>query len=272
MSDTVPSIIGGIPIRMRSIQVNIDKPNFTINPTSCDPLSVDSQGIGDQGTVADFSSYFHADNCATMAFKPRMTFRQVGNRKSTRRSANPKLKIDLRTRPGDANIRSVSVTLPNAFEIDQRHLGNICSERELAEKECAGRSPIGEATATTPLLDQPLSGPVYAVSGSGGLPRLAFILNGQVNLVPRADTSTVKGKLRTTVPVVPDAPIGHFALTIFGGKGGYLVNTRNLCGHATVVGVSFKGQNGRSSSQRIKAKRACGRTAHSKSRVHHRHR
>ncbi len=37
-SDTVPSIIGGIPIRMRSIQVNIDKPNFTINPTNCSPL------------------------------------------------------------------------------------------------------------------------------------------------------------------------------------------------------------------------------------------
>ena len=29
------AIIGGIPIRMRSIQVNIDKPNFTINPTNC---------------------------------------------------------------------------------------------------------------------------------------------------------------------------------------------------------------------------------------------
>ncbi len=65
VSDTVPSIIGGVPIRMRSIQVNIDKPNFTINPTNCAPFSVDSQGIGDQGTVTDFSSYFHAVNCCT---------------------------------------------------------------------------------------------------------------------------------------------------------------------------------------------------------------
>ena len=39
VSDTVPSIIGGIPIRMRSIQVNIDKPNFMINPTNCAPNS-----------------------------------------------------------------------------------------------------------------------------------------------------------------------------------------------------------------------------------------
>src|SRR4029077_19726106 len=37
-SETVPSIIGGIPIRMRSIQVNIDKPSFMINPTNCSPF------------------------------------------------------------------------------------------------------------------------------------------------------------------------------------------------------------------------------------------
>ena len=87
-----------------------------------------------------------------------MKIRQIG-RKSTRRSKNPKIRFDLRTRPGDANIKSVAVTLSNAFEIDQRHLGNICSEKELEEKQCAGRTPIGHATTTTPLLDQPLAGP-----------------------------------------------------------------------------------------------------------------
>ena len=211
VSDTVPQIIGGVPIRMRSIQVNIDKPNFTINPTNCSPFTVDSQGIGDQGTVADFSSYFHAVNCATLRFKPKMTIRQLGGRKSTRRANNPRLQFDLTTRPGDANIKSLSVTLSNAFEIDQRHLGNICSEKELAAKQCAGRPPIGKATTTTPLLDQPLTGPVYAVSGSGGLPRLAFILNGQVNLVPRADTDDGQGRApadhRPGRPRRPDRPL-----------------------------------------------------------------
>jgi hypothetical protein len=258
-SDTVPSIIGGIPIRMRLIQVNIDKPNFTINPTSCDPFSVNSQGIGDQGTVTDFSSYFHAVNCASLGFKPNLTMRQVGGRKGTHRAANPRLKLDLRTRPGDANVRSISVTLSKAFEIDQRHLGNICSEKELAATECAGRTPIGMASTTTPLLDQPLSGPVYAVSGSGGLPRLAFILNGQVKLVPRADTVTVKGRLQTTVPVVPDAPIGHFQMIVFGGKTGYLVNTRDICTNVPVTKVAYTGQNGRTLSQSIKVKAACGK-------------
>jgi hypothetical protein len=258
VSDTVPSIIGGIPIRMRSIQVNIDKSSFMINPTSCAPSSIASQGIGDQGTVADFSSYFQAVNCGNLAFKPSMTIRQVGGRKGTRRADNPTLQLDLNTRSGDTNIKSVAVTLPTAFEIDQEHLGNICSEKELATTQCAGRQQIGEATTKTPLLDAPLKGPVYAVSGSGGLPRLAFILDGQVDLMPRADTVTIKGgRLQTTVPVVPDAPVGHFRLTVFGGKHGYLANTRNLCVHNPVVRVGFTGQNGRTSSQPIQVQTGC---------------
>jgi hypothetical protein len=260
-SDTVPSIIGGIPIRMRTIQVNINRPHFTINPTNCSPFTVDSQGIGDQGTVADFSSYFQVVNCTRLPFKPSVKMKQTGGKKGTRRTVNPGLQLDMRTRQGDANIKSVSVTLPSAFEIDQRHLGNICSEKELAERECAGRTPIGKAATTTPLLDQPLTGPVYAVSGSGGLPRLAFILNGQVDLVPRAETTTVKGgRLKTTAPVVPDAPIGHFALTVFGGKKGYLVNTRDLCVNKPVVRVGFTGQNGKTENQKVTVKTACSKS------------
>ncbi len=168
-----------------------------------------------------------------------------------------------RPAPGDANIKSLSVTLPKAFAIDQRHLGNICSEKELAADQCAGRQPIGKATTTTPLLDQPLSGPVYAVSGSGGLPHLAFILNGQVTLVPGAESTSVKGgQLKTTVPVVPDAPIGHFRLTVFGGKTGYLINTRSLCARPAVDHESTTApRTARTLTQKVKVKAACGAKA-----------
>ena len=75
VSDAVPQIIGGIPLRLRSIRVSIDRPNFMINPTSCVTVAIASQGIGDQGTVADFSSFFHVDNCWTLPFSPKMTVR-----------------------------------------------------------------------------------------------------------------------------------------------------------------------------------------------------
>jgi hypothetical protein len=259
VSDTLPLIIGGIPLRMRTIKVNIDRPNFMINPTNCADSSIASQGIGDQGSITDFSSYFHTVNCADLPFRPKMTVTEVGGKKSTGRSANPRMLFDLRTRSGDANIKTMTVTLPPAFAIDQRHLGNICSEAELAADSCAGRTPIGSASTATPLLDRPLEGKVYAVSGSGGLPKLAFVLNGQVNIVPRAETTTIStkagaGKLSTTVPVVPDAPIGHFRLTVFGGKSGYLVNTRDICAQIPVAQLTYTAQSGKKSSEAVKVR------------------
>ena len=84
-----------------------------------------------------------------------------------------------------------------------------------------------------PLLEKPLEGLAYAVSGYGGsgnvLPHVAFILGGQVTLIPQAESTSIKnGHLRTVVPVVPDAPIGHFRFTLFGGSQGYLFNTRSF--------------------------------------------
>jgi hypothetical protein len=259
-SDRVPSIIGGVPIRMRSIQVSIDRPSFMINPTNCNPFSVGSQGIGDQGTVADFSSYFQAVNCKLLAFKPRMTIKQLGSRKATGRSKNPSLRFDLRTRNRDANIKQVAVTLPKAFAIDQRHLGNICSRTQLANELCKGRQAIGNVRVDTPLLDDPLTGPAYAVSGFGKLPHVAFILNGQVTIIPQAESSSVNnGHLKTVVPIVPDAPIGHFRLTLFGGKRGYLVNTRNLCASSAVTKVAYTAQSGKTLTQKVRTKTPCKR-------------
>jgi hypothetical protein len=259
-SETMPQIIGGIPIRMRSIQVNIDRPNFTINPTNCHPFTVDSQGIGDQGTVTDFSSYFHAVNCRSLGFKPRMTIRRLGSRKHVRRNKNPRLRFDLWTRAGDANLSRISVTLPRAFAIDQRHLGNLCSRSQLEEELCRGRQPIGNAWVKTPLLDEPLSGPAYAVSGFGNLPRVTFILDGQVTLIPQGKSSSVRnGHLKTVVPVIPDAPVGHFRLDLYGGKRGYLINTRNLCSSPAVAEISYLSHSDRKRTQRVRTTTGCGK-------------
>ncbi len=270
-SETVPEIIGGIPLRLRSIQVNIDKPNFMINPTNCSPFWVGSEGIGDQGTAVAFSSPFIAVNCSTLPFSPSMSITQLGGRKATARSKDPSLAIELNTRPGDANIKSLAVTLPKAFEIDQRHLGNICDRAELASDQCAGKQAIGEATTVTPLLEAPLKGPVYAVSGFGVLPHLAFILGGQVTLMPEAESSSVQnGRLRTVVPVIPDAPIGNFRFTLFGGKQGYISNTQSLCSEPTTSTIEFSAQNGKTMTQQVKTKTVCKARKSRQARRHHR--
>ena len=110
----------------------------------------------------------------------------------------------------------------------------------------------------TPLLDAPLTGPAYAVSGFGQLPHVAFILAGQVTVTPEAESSSVNGgHLRTVVPIIPDVPIGHFRLNLFGGKQGYLINTRSLCSSASKVRVEYSAENGADLSKSIGLKTAC---------------
>lgn len=269
-SEAVPEIIGGVPLRIRSIAVDINRPKFMINPTNCSEFRTVSEGVGDQDTAVSFASPFIAVNCQTLPFKPKMSVTQLGGRKATRRSADPSLRFDLNTRPGDANVKSIAVTLPKTFEIDQRHLSNLCSKAELESKLCAGRQPIGTVRTETPLLEDPLVGPAYAVSGYGGLPHVVFVLAGQVTLLPQGESKTIHGgNLRTEVPLVPDAPIGHFRLTLFGGKHGYISNTRSLCASAAVTLVEYQAQNGKSTRQRVPTKAAC--PARSKKKRHKRH-
>jgi len=256
-SETVPEIIGGIPIRMREIEVNINKPNFMINPTNCSEFHTVSEGIGDQGTAVAFSSPFIAVNCATLPFSPKLTITQLGGRKATKQGHEPSLRFDLNTTPGDANVKSVAVTLPKAFEIDQEHLGNICDRTELAKDQCKGKTPIGTVIDETPLLEKPLAGPAYAVSGYGGLPHVVFILGGQVTVMPQGESTEIAAGLKTVIPTVPDVPIGHFALTLYGGSTGYLANTRSLCSSPAVSKVEIEGQNGSSVSENVAAKTAC---------------
>ena len=220
--------------------------------------------------MTDFSSYFQAVNCRRLGFKPKMTVRQLGGRKKTRARPEPApCSSTCGPAHGDANIKSVSVTLSNAFEIDQRHLGNICSEKELAEKQMRRSHPDRQGQDEDAAARPAALGPVYAVSGSGGLPRLAFILDGQVKLVPRADTGHRQGRpAADRRPVIPDAPIGHFRLNIFGGKRGYLVNTRDICKQRPAVVIDFTGQNGKTRSQKIRVKTACGKRSKARHKRH----
>jgi hypothetical protein len=169
-------------------------------------------------------------------------------------------------------VKRLAVILPKAFAIDQRHLGNICSRSELAAKRCQGRQAIGTVRVDTPQLDQPLTGPAYAVSGFGKLPHIIFILDGQVTLLPEGESTSVKqGHLKTVVPVIPDAQIGHFQLNLLGGRQGYITNTHSLCASkAAVTKVVYSAHNGRRYVQRVKTKTGCGKVKRGKRRSHHR--
>ena len=94
---------------------------------------------------------------------------------------------------------------------------------------CPPGSIYGHATAITPLLDEPLEGPVYLRSSSHNLPDLVVALHGLVDIDLAGRIDSVKGGIRNTFEAVPDAPVSKFVLEMQGGKKGLIVNSTNLC-------------------------------------------
>jgi len=195
------------------------------------------------------------DDAAAEAFEPRVSIEAIGG---TARTAKPELAIRVATRPGDANIRSAAITLPAAVLADQAALGNLCSESELEDDRCAGRQRMGTARAVSPAYGAPLTGPVYAVSGSGGLPRPAYVLSGGgAELLLRGDINVVGQRIQATVEDVPEIPLDAFRLTLDGGKPGYLVLSRDICASPAVADVALTSQEGESVERRVPIEAEC---------------
>jgi hypothetical protein len=241
-SDPLPQILEGVAISYRTIDVDVNRPRFTINPTSCRPMKVDAKVTSSEGAVASPTDRFQVGGCSDLGFKPGLGLRLFGR---TSRAGHPRLRAVLRTHPGDANIARASVALPRSEFLDQGHIGTVCTRVQFAAGGCPPRSIYGRARAFSPLLDQPLEGPVYLRSSNHELPDLVAALHGQVDvdLVGRIDS--VNGGIRTRFEAVPDAPVTKFTLTMQGGDRGLLQNSRNLCASPSVAAVAFTAQNGK---------------------------
>lgn len=261
-SDPIPTILHGITIDLREIHLSLDRPNFTAAPTNCEPMAVAAHVTGEEGGSADLSNRFQVGNCAALGFKPKLGLRLFGG---TRRGSHPRLVANLTANAGDANIAGASVALPHSEFLDQAHIRTICTRVQFAADACPQGAIYGQAEATTPLLDNPLSGPVYLRSSDNPLPDLVASLRGpdsqpiEVVLAGRIDS--VNGGIRTSFEAVPDQPVSTFTLKMQGGKKGLLVNSRNICTSVSKATVKFTAQNGRRASSRPVLKNACKKKA-----------
>jgi hypothetical protein len=263
-SDPLPQILEGIPLRTRSIRIDLDRPGFALNPTNCDPFTVDSTVTGDENGVAHPSTHFQAANCAGMAFAPKLSIRLRG---STKRRAHPAIRAVLQTSPDEANLKRVTVVMPKNELLDQSRLGNVCTNAQFAADACPADSVYGTATAFTPLLDQPLTGNVYLRPGKHRLPDLVADLEGQIDieLAGRID-SAKSGGLRTRFETIPDAPVTKFVLDMEGGKQGLLQNEKNLCKVNKMAKQRLVGQNGATITRNRRLQTSCGSKASRKKR------
>ena len=275
-ADPIPHILKGIPLDVRSIDVALDKPDFSRTGTSCDPFAVNGQLISTLGQGAALESRYQLGNCANLAFKPLLGLRLKG---ATKRAKNPKLIATLAAKDGEANIASTAVTLPRSAFLDQSHIRTVCTRVQFAAgagngAECPAGSIYGQAWARSPLLDYTLTGNAYLRSSNHKLPDLVLAFNGPayqpIAIELSGRTDSVKGALRNTFEAVPDAPVSFFRLVLFGGKRGLVQNSRDTCAHTYRANVVFGAQNGDSLTRHPKVKAQCRKAHHKKHKRHHR--
>jgi hypothetical protein len=245
VSDPLPTILDGIPLDIRSVALRMDRPDFTLNPTSCDPMAITGTATSSLGQAAALSSRFQVGGCSALPFRPKLALRLKGK---VRRTAHPTLIANLTARPGEANVAMAQVKLPQSVFLDQGNIKTVCTRVQWSADTCPAGSVYGRAEATTPLLGYPLSGSVYLRSSSHKLPDLVVKLLGPASQPIEIDldgkTDSVKGALRNTFEAVPDAPVSSFRLELFGGKRGLVEMSSGFCGSREAE-VNLTGQNGK---------------------------
>ena len=247
VSDPFPQFVGstGIPTDVRRVDVTLDRPGFMFNPTNCDPFAVSGLLTSVQGVQASVSSRFQAANCATLPFHPSF---KVSTQAKTSKANGASLKVNVAfahsgpqssSQSGEANIHKVEVALPSVLPSRLTTLQKACTEKQFDVNPagCPAASNVGTATASTPVLAHPLSGPAYLVSHGGqAFPDLVLVLQGEgIVLHVTGHTQIRKGVTYSRFETVPDAPISSFELKLPEGPYSALAATTPLCGRTVTT-------------------------------------
>jgi uncharacterized repeat protein (TIGR01451 family) len=246
VSDPFPQILQGIPVDVRSVAVRASRPNFTLNPTSCEPKSFTGSLTSILGSVAPLSDTFQVGGCASLPYKPKLTARLFG---PIHRGGHPRFRSVFTARPGDANTGRIVFALPSSEFIDQGHFRTICTRVQFAANQCPAGSIYGHVKATSPLVDYPVEGPIYLRSSSHELPDVVAALRGPANQPIAVDldgrVDSVNGGIRTTFETVPDLPVTKAIVTLQGAKKGLFQNSTNICKGVHRASAKLSAQSGK---------------------------
>lgn len=265
-TDPLPRIVAGVPIRFKTIGLDIDRRNLLRNPTSCEPTRVEASIQAAEGGVATATTPFALRGCNRLGFKPHFAMALTGP-SELHAQGRPGLSISVRTGRGDTNLRDVSIALPRLLKFSSAQLREICSRRDASSGSCGPRAQVGTAQATTPLLNQKLRGSIFIVQPKGdGLPDLQIGLAAAgVELDLMSKSYRKNGRFVTKMTGLPDLPLSTVTMHLPPGRGSILSLRAGLCRNGKPrpldAPIGASGQNGayRQSSLSMTSEARCGR-------------
>jgi hypothetical protein len=246
----IPHILDGIPLEIKRINVTIDRPGFTFNPTNCTPMTIaGSLTSAEGGSATGLSVPFALTNCANLTFAPKITaLTSAKTSKADGASLSVKLSYPATAQGTQANIAKVKVDLPKQLPSELKTLQKACPAAifEANPAGCHPESIVGEATVSTPVLPVPLTGPAYFVSHGGqAFPSLTMVLQGYGITIDLVGSTLIRnGVTSTTFQSVPDVPFSTFQLTLPEGTYSALAANGDLCEPKLTMPTAFVAQNG----------------------------
>ncbi|HEY5344388.1 MAG TPA: hypothetical protein VIJ66_12125 [Solirubrobacteraceae bacterium] len=239
----LPQILDGVPLRLKRITVDIDRPGFMFNPTNCAAQQITAVLSGSGNAKATVSTPFAAAGCASLAFKPQFAVSTSGKTsKAAGASLDAKLSYPAGSVGSEANIAWVKVDLPKQLPSRLTTLQKACTAAQFEANPagCPTASIVGTVRASTPLLPVGLTGPVYFVSHGGeAFPSLIVVLQGDGVRVDLTGSTFIShaGITSSTFKTVPDVPVSTFEIYLPEGRYSALAANGNLCAPTRTVTV-----------------------------------
>ncbi len=246
----LPAIFEGIPLRLRGIDVAVNRPSFLFNPTNCGALSTDTTLTSTFNATQGLSSPFSVTGCNTLPFKPAFSAAaSASTNPATLKANGAALRVNLLQSAHEANIHSVVAELPKSLPSRLTTLQKACAEATYAANpySCPPGSKVGSATVTTPVLPEPLKGPAYLVShGGAAFPDLDLLLEGDhgVRVILEGNTNIKGGITTSTFASIPDVPVSSFVLELPSGPNSALTAVGALCTQTLTMPTTITAQSG----------------------------
>jgi uncharacterized repeat protein (TIGR01451 family) len=250
-SGPLPQSLDGVPLQIRTVNLDIDREGLTFNPTDCEPLAFEGAAESAQSLTASVSSRFQAANCAALPFTPKLSGLTHAR---TSKEHGAYLHVRIVSAAGQANIAKLKIDLPKQLTPRLSTLQHAClvTVIEVDPARCPPASVVGSVTVITPVVRRPLVGPVYVVShGRAAAPAVEFVLQGEgVTVEVVGQTSLQHGILAGTFRSLPDAPISMLGLVLTEGSHSLFAANlpakarSSMCGQSLAMPTEITGQNG----------------------------